>query len=97
MGRAISGAVLAIAILLVLPMEHARAQEGQPVQEIVFQGNNQYGESTLKHKIRSKEGHRFSDAKLAEDVSTLLAFFARVTTKCASSSSSRNIRTSSPR
>ncbi len=54
---------------------------GKMVQEIIFRGNLKYDESTLKYSIGTKEGLKLSASRLAEDVSTLLTFFARVTIK----------------
>ncbi len=54
---------------------------GKVVKQIIFQGNRRYDESTLKYSIGTKEGLKLSDSRLAEDVSTLLTFFARVTIK----------------
>ncbi len=70
-----------ITLLLLGLTAAASAAEGPVVKQIVFEGNHRYDDSTLKYSIRTKEGQRLVKSVLAEDVSTLLTFFERVTTK----------------
>jgi len=59
----------------------ATAQEGILVKEITFQGNRRWDTSSLKLKLATKEGQKYKEKVLAEDVSMLLTFFTRVTTE----------------
>jgi outer membrane protein insertion porin family len=72
------GTAVALGVLL-LALSPAAAQEGMSVKEITFSGNRQWNTSSLKLKLSTKEGQRFSEKSLADDISMLLTFFARVT------------------
>jgi outer membrane protein insertion porin family len=78
-GTSIRTAVLIAALLVVSTAAPAMGQDGRTVREILFQGNRgDLSQSTLKYTIGTKEGQPLSDSQLAEDVSTLLTYFARV-------------------
>ena len=71
---------VASAMLIGLAAPPAGADENRRVAEISFTGNRQYQQSSLTYWMKTKVGQLYSESKLAEDVSTLLTFFARVTT-----------------
>lgn len=79
MGKTTASVLLAGLLLAGLAPAAARAQEGLVVKEIVFEGNRRWGTSSLKVRIETKEGERFSEKELDRDVSELLGFFRRVT------------------
>ena len=76
LSRAVIRLVLLLAFFASVPP--ALAQEGKTVIEIRFRGVTQFKPSDLEFRLRTRVGQPLSEKALAEDISTLFAFFESV-------------------